>query len=211
MTKEIVYIGDPMCSWCYGFSPVIQHLYQKHRDDVKMTLIVGGLHVGDNCITDQNRANFLRHHWQEICERTGQTFEFSSLDTLGWLYDTEPACRSVVAVRRIKPGTEYPYFATVQSNFYARGMDSNSDDIYVDAARQHDLSREEFLKSFRSNETKQETYQDFRWSRSMGVTGYPTVLVKDNDEWAALTFGYQPLESLEAPLEQWLNAPKVDA
>ena len=197
-----------MCSWCYGFSPVIQHLYKKHRGKIKMSLIVGGLHVGDNCMTDQKRAEFLQHHWQEISDRTGQIFDHSSLETLGWLYDTEPACRSVVAVRKMSQGLEYPYFATVQSNFYARAMDSNSDDIYRDAARTHNLDTVEFLKVFHAEDTKQETNQDFGWSQSMGVTGYPTVLVKDNDEWAALTFGYQPLEALEAPLEQWLRTSK---
>ena len=43
MTKEIIYIGDPMCSWCYAFSPVIQRLFEKHKDESKMSLVLGGL------------------------------------------------------------------------------------------------------------------------------------------------------------------------
>ena len=23
MTRELIYFADPMCSWCYGFAPVI--------------------------------------------------------------------------------------------------------------------------------------------------------------------------------------------
>ena len=206
VNKEIVYIGDPMCSWCYGFSPVIQHLNNKHKHEVKMTLVVGGLHVGDNCITDEKRAEFLRHHWEEISDRSGQPFSYKSLENLGWLYDTEPACRSVVAVRKLEPEKAFPYFATVQSGFYADAKDTNADDIYVEAAEQHGIDGAEFLKTFHDEATKQETFQDFNWSRSMGVTGYPTVLVRDGEDWAALTFGYQPLEALEGPLEGWVRA-----
>jgi protein-disulfide isomerase-like protein with CxxC motif len=24
--KEIIYVGEPMCSWCWGFSPVLRQL-----------------------------------------------------------------------------------------------------------------------------------------------------------------------------------------
>jgi putative protein-disulfide isomerase len=84
--KEIIYIDDPMCSWCYGFSPIIQHLYKKYKDTVKMRLIVGGLHAGDNCIQTSERIQFLRDHWKEIGDRSGQPFKIDILKHEGWHY-----------------------------------------------------------------------------------------------------------------------------
>ncbi len=204
--KEIIYIGDPMCSWCYGFSPVIQALYRKHRDQVKMTLTVGGLHVGDNCIHDDHRAEFLREHWRDIGERSGQPFKFDILEEKGWLYDTEAACRAVVVMRRLRPGNEYPYFAAIQSGFYAENRDSNDDATYAVAAQAFGVETEEFLASYHDPKTKEETANDFRWSQSMGITGFPSVLVRDKEDYAALTLGYQPLDAIEAPLESWLKS-----
>lgn len=204
--KEFIYIGDPMCSWCYGFSPVIQALYRKHKNDVKMTLTVGGLHVGDNCIHDDRRAEFLREHWQEIGERSGQPFKLDILDKKGWLYDTETACRAVVAMRGLRPGAEFPYFAAIQSGFYAENRDSNADATYAEAALNFGVEAEEFLACYHDPATKEETLNDFRWSQSIGITGFPSVLVRDKEDYAALTLGYQPLEAIEAPLANWLGS-----
>lgn len=204
--KEIIYIGDPMCSWCYGFSPTIQHLYQKHKDDAKMTLVLGGLHAGDNCIQTPDRIKFLKEHWVEIGERSGQPFSLGILDNEGWLYDTERCCRAVVTMRKMKPGSEFPYFADVQAGFYADNKDSNSDAMFADAAEKYGVERDEFLDVMNADDTKQETAADFQWSRSIGVNGFPTVLIRDEKGYAALTMGYQPLENLETPLADWLKS-----
>lgn len=205
-TKEIIYIGDPMCSWCYGFSPTIQHLYQKHKNTVKMRLVVGGLHAGDNCIQTPERIQFLRDHWKEIGDRSGQAFKFDILENEGWHYETERCCRAVVTVRKLKPGSEYPYFANIQAGFYAENKDTNSDDMFADAATEYGIDRDEFLNVMNAEDTRQETAADFQWSRSTGVNGFPTVLVKDEKGLAALTMGYQPLEALEAPLQGWIDS-----
>lgn len=204
--KQIIYIGDPMCSWCYGFSPVMQHLFEKHKDEADMTLVTGGLHVGDNCLNDDARAAFLDEHWREIGARTGQKFKLDILQRRGWLYDTEPACRAVVTMRKLKPGSEYPYFAAVQAAFYAENQDTNDAATFAEAAAAFGIGADTFLETFNAEQTKQETMADFQWSRSMGVNGFPTVLVKDDEGYAMLTSGYTPLETVEAPLENWLKS-----
>jgi len=204
--KEIIYIGDPLCSWCYGFSPVVQKLFAKHKDQAKMTLVVGGLHVGDNCIQTPERIAFLRDHWQEIGERTGQPFKFDILEEEGRLYDTEPPCRAVVAMRKLNPGAEFPFFAAVQAGFYAENRDSNADQTYGDAAREFGVDEKQFLDIFNDPSTREETMKDFHWSREIGISGFPAMLVRDAQGYRALTLGYQPLEALEKPLEAWLNA-----
>ena len=30
--RNLVYFADPMCSWCYGFSPVITALAERFED-----------------------------------------------------------------------------------------------------------------------------------------------------------------------------------
>ena len=42
MSVEIIYVGDPMCSWCWGFHPVL----------MAVTLIGAGAFVLANLIAD---------------------------------------------------------------------------------------------------------------------------------------------------------------
>ena len=45
MSKEILYFGDPMCSWCWGFAPVLKSIYEDFKADAPLSIVVGGLHA----------------------------------------------------------------------------------------------------------------------------------------------------------------------
>ena len=45
--KEIIYVGDPMCSWCWGFSPVLNRIRADYDAVAPMRVVVGGLHAFD--------------------------------------------------------------------------------------------------------------------------------------------------------------------
>ena len=51
----------------------------------------------------------------------------------------------------------------------------------------------------------QATIDDCHLARSLGVTGFPTVVAKDDEGYAYLTVGYQPYEQLGALLDAWLG------
>ena len=76
-TDRIVwYVADPMCSWCWGFSSVIDAIAQAYRDRVPVRLVMGGLRPGTvKPITPEERDEIL-HHWHEVQRRTGQVFLF---------------------------------------------------------------------------------------------------------------------------------------
>jgi putative protein-disulfide isomerase len=113
--RELIYIGDPMCSWCFGFVPVMQALYEKYRSSIPMRIVVGGLRTGPEQIVDAERIAFLRSHWQQVTARTGQRFNTDILNSTGWLYDTELACRAVVVMRKLQPELVFPYFVALQT------------------------------------------------------------------------------------------------
>ena len=45
--EEIIYVGDPMCSWCWGISPALNRLQvAARRDGIPYRIIMGGLRPG---------------------------------------------------------------------------------------------------------------------------------------------------------------------
>ena len=201
---ELVYVGDPMCSWCFGFAPVIQGLHARHGDRVKMTLRMGGLHPGNDYVVANGYREFLREHWIEIGNRTGQKFCLDMLDRDPWIYDTELACRALVTVRRLRPGQEWAYMPMIQAGFYTHNRDPHDPESFAIPALDLGIDRAEFLTAYAAPETRQETLGDFEWSRRMGISGFPTVVVHDARGWALLTNGYRPIEALEEPLAGWI-------
>lgn len=206
MSKELIYIGDPMCSWCYGFAPVIQTLHAKFAHELPMRIVVGGLRVGPEHVVDEQRIGFLRQHWQDVAARTGQTFGFEILQRTGWVYDTERACRAVVVMRKLDPAKAFSYFGAIQSNFYLHNRDPQPVETYADEAENFGIDRQTFIDRYEDPAIIDETMQDFVWSAQIGIRGFPSVLLRDGEKYAALTLGYQPLAALEQPLRSWIGS-----
>jgi len=93
-TKTLLYIADPMCSWCWGFSPVMEAIEKKYQDHVNIQLLVGGLRPGNTERFDEHRKEYILGHWRAVHQRTGQPFNFDFQMGPDFTYDTEPASRA---------------------------------------------------------------------------------------------------------------------
>ncbi len=206
INKELIYVGDPMCSWCYGFAPVKRQLEEQCAGRAQVSLIVGGLHIDWTEPQDESRREFLRDHWREVGERTGQQFTFGIIEKEGFVYNTEAACRAAVTARDMVGNAEaLNFFTHLQTAFYDKNDDVTQDDVLIDLAAEFGLDKDIFAGQFPSDAMQQKTMLDFQMAQRLGVSGFPTVVVNDRHGYAYLTVGYQPYESLQQVVEAWLT------
>ncbi len=206
VSAEFIYIADPMCSWCWGFSPILDGLREEFEDRMTFRLVMGGLRPGVMAQElDDHMRSYLRHHWDEVAKRSGQPFNPAGLDREGWLYDTEPPARAVVTVRTIAPDKEIEFFQSVQRAFYADAVDVVDPSSYRDLVAAAGIDIGSFNSTFESEEMAAATHADFRQARELGITGFPAVVVRKGDEMALLTRGWAPLEQLVPALAGWLD------
>ncbi len=203
--REIIYVGDPMCSWCWGFSPVLRELRRRYGGQAPLSVVVGGLRPGTTEILTDEMRDYIHHHWQEVNERTGQPFGSNILEQAGFVYDTEPSCRAVVAVRRLNPEHVFDFFEELHRAFYRDGKDITQENVLTDLATKVGADGSEFSKEFISGETVDETLADFQQARELGINGFPSVVLKDGGRHTLLTRGYQPFEALRPHIDSWLE------
>lgn len=153
---------------------------------------------------DDRSRGYVRHHWEQVAAQTGQPFDFSFFDRAHFVYDTEPACRAVVAMRNLAPDAALGYLAAVQRAFYAESRDATREDELADLAAPS-VSPEDFRTVFRAPEVHEATQADFRLTQGLGIQGFPTVLLQDGRRLTALTTGWQPFEALQDALRRWLE------
>jgi putative protein-disulfide isomerase len=204
--KQIVYVADPMCSWCWGFSPVIAAIDDAFGAAAPVRLVVGGLRAGETRVMDEKSKAYVRHHWEQVREATGQPFAFDFFERDGFVYDTEPACRAAVAVRNLAPDSTLDYFRAVQRGFYAEGLDVTRGDTLATIAQANGVTAAVFEGVFAAPEIAEATRADFELAQALGITGFPAVVLKDDAGYAFLTIGYQPFEALKPYLELWMRA-----
>ena len=201
---ELIYVGDPMCSWCYGFGPVIERLDE--RFDFPTRLIVGGLRPGPAAqLLDERMRTFLQHHWVEIGERTGQPFDLGGLDRTNWTYDTLLPDTAAVTMRHLDSDAALPFFVRLQQAFYAEGVDVTDPAVYPDLLDGFAVDPTRFQEALESEDMQQQTYADFADARALGANGFPTLLLGADDEIFLVSRGYAPYETLEPALSTFLS------
>ena len=205
MTARLLYVMDPMCSWCWGFAPVASALIAQARQaGVETHLVAGGLRNGSSPL-DASTRRYILEHWQAVNEATGQPFQLEGAMPEGFVYDTEPACRALVTARSLDPQAVWPLLGLIQQAFYQHGEDVTLAPKLVDLAERAGLDRARFSAALTSPEQRSATAADITWVQDLGIAGFPTLLAERNGQLALLTNGYQPLEALEPLLGRWLE------
>lgn len=206
MTKTILYFADPMCSWCWGFAPVMEKVRAQIGDQADIQVFVGGLRpFTEHAMTDKDKS-YVRNHWTHVQEASGQEFDFTFFDREDFTYDTEPACRAIVAVRKIEPKLAIDMLNRLHKAFYSEGKDTTDADVLADLASEVGVARDEFATVFADEQTKQETLGEFQYAQRSGIQGFPTVVGVDGDtQPVALTMGFRPWDAMEPAVEGWLS------
>lgn len=206
MSARLLYVMDPMCSWCWGFAPVFDALAgQARAAGVEAQLLVGGLRPGTREALDAATRGYILEHWRAVAARTGQPFRFEGALPEGFVYDTEPACRALVTVRQHDPARVWPLLRAIQQAFYVEGRDVSRPAVLVELAEAAGVPRQAFAEAFDSAALREATQADFRRTQNLGIAGFPTLLAERDGQLALLTNGYQPLEALAPLLGRWLE------
>jgi putative protein-disulfide isomerase len=204
--RTLWYIADPMCSWCWGFSPVIEAIRHEYGDRLKIGLIVGGLRPGTTePIALEKRAEIL-HHWHNVQRITGQPFKFSGALPQGFIYDTEPACRAIVSASLIDSAHTFSLLAAIQHAFYVEQANVTQPDVLTQLAAELGMPAAQFSQVFASDAAKRHTQDHFHQAIQWGVRGFPAILAQDAPAPQFLSKGYCTLEGLRQRIDAWLNA-----
>lgn len=202
---HLLYVADPMCSWCYGFSPVIGAVAAHFGPRLPVRLMMGGLRAGNTKAMRPQDKDYIRNAWTRVGAATGQPFDFAFFDRETFTYDTEPACRAVVVARTLNPGKALGYMSAIQRAFYANNRDTTDVGVLVDVAAEEGFDRPAFAEAIVSPDIKNATFRDFLTAQEAGIQGFPAVLAsREAGSYALVTNGYRPLDGLNEALEGWL-------
>jgi len=206
MTKTLLYVADPMCSWCWGFSPVITRVVDDYGSRAPMQVMVGGLRPGNTKIMDEEQKGYIREHWHHVQEASGQPFDFTFFDQDGFIYDTEPACRAVVVARKLEESKTLSFLNSLHGAFYRDKRNITSVSELGQLAAESGFDQSQFEQEMHSEEVKEETRGDFWFTQKSGITGFPTLLAVEDKKASLVTAGFRKWDDVSAILDQWLAA-----
>lgn len=199
--QQLIYIADPMCSWCYGFGPQLEE-FLDNLDHAQLDLVMGGLRAYNTEVMGDPLKNELRKHWASVKASSGLAFDEAILARNDFVYDTEPACRAVVVIRESGSGAVLDYFLALQNAFYRDGRDITQGDVLARVAEEIGFNRLAFREAWESDAIKEATRQDFELVQRWGVQGFPTLIAAHGDHLHLLCTGATPADVLKQRLDQ---------
>ena len=202
--EQLVYFADPMCSWCYGFGPLMSTFARSHPE-LKLTLVMGGLRPYTKEPMQSAQKNQIREHWQHVAKASGQPFNDALLMRTGFIYDTEPASRAVVTARWMQHADLLTFLEALSAAFYRDARDITNANILADVAAENGLDRPAFLSALESDEMRNAVKKDFSISQSLGVQGFPTLCAGRGDQLHMINNGYASAEMIEERFTQLLT------
>lgn len=207
------YVGDPMCSWCWGISPTVREIaHFCDEQGLGFTLTMGGLRAGGGDEWNSHFKDFLRNEWRHIAQVTGQPFGFSLLDAQHFNYDTEPACRAVTTVKLLQAQQGLPagvvlgFFSAVQRKFYVQGQDPTEVGFYQSVCADLGVEYAAFKSVFESAEARQAVQQEFALCRQWGVRSFPSLLLEQQGSISVLAVGMVRSEQILSAVQQVITA-----
>ena len=201
---KLIYVADPMCSWCYGFVNELSTTLNNLDNQVDFQLIMGGLRPY-NTETMADLGDFLKGHWHHVEERSGVAFNYDILKDVSFVYDTEPPSRAVLVMRQLNPDQEFAFFKAIQTAFYAENKNTNKVETYLDLAEQFGVDRETFKTMFESEAIKTAIKKDFEMAAALGVRSFPTLVLQKGDQYFLISNGYSTSKNIKSSIKHQLE------
>ena len=207
MDPRLYYVADPMCSWCWGFRPVLQEVVAALPETVPVVYVMGGLAKdSDETMPEATRA-YVQRNWRDVTATTGAEFNWDFWSKCKPRRSTYPACRAVLAARAQREDAVPELFDAIQRAYYEEaGNPSDLETLtQVAGTLSPPLDVDRFDRDIRSPEIEAQLQEGFNLRRSMGVREFPGVVVKRGDAQMDIVRGWANAQTTLARLETALD------
>lgn len=206
---KILYVYDPLCGWCYGFTPVMQLLQKKYYNRYDFEIISGGMVTGSREGAITHIAPYISQAYKRVEDMTGIKFGEKFLQELLWdakyIMSSVKPSEALAAFKHFKPELAIDFAHDIQHAFYHDAKSLNVNSTYSELAAKYSIAISEFEKILSDNATKQLALQEFRIADSLKVQGFPAVFVIINNRATQISSGYTDISTLEKNLQRALK------
>ncbi|MFK8018740.1 MAG: DsbA family protein [Pseudomonadales bacterium] len=179
----LIYVHDPMCSWCFGFSKAYNTIVKELAGRVDLVRLLGGLATDTDEPMHLEMQSKLQQTWRQIEQVIpGTKFNYDFWKNCKPRRATYPACRAVIAARL--QGEEFDVLITeaIQEAYYLKAKNPSDLDVLINLADELGLDAKKFEHDLKSTAVQLQLTEDIRLSRSIGISSYPSMAVIANQK-----------------------------
>ena len=173
----LIYVYDPMCSWCYGFRPTWKALKSQLPEGLPVVSLLGGLADDSDVSMPEDMVKYLRRTWSQIESTCGVSFNHSYWDqTPPPPRTTFISCRAVIAAERLA-GRGEAFAERIQDAYYTEAQNVWDFNTLCDLAEAFGFQRSSFADALMSDDVRAVHNEQRQLAERLQVEGYPSILL----------------------------------
>ncbi|WP_062568037.1 DsbA family protein [Pseudoalteromonas arabiensis] len=202
---KLIYVYDPMCSWCWGYRESWLKLREALGDKLAIEYKVGGLAPDYDEPMPKDMQQFLRQTWQRIEQQLGTKFNHDFWLNTQPRRSTYPACRAVLVARQYNKELEMLY--AIQKAYYLNAQNPSDISTLANLAEQIGLAKKTFITEIQSEKINSLLMNEINEVRSLPIQGFPSLVIEDKGTYHAVPVNYQDWQSTYQQVMQLVSVP----
>ena len=203
MKTTLIFVHDPMCSWCWGFTDVYQQLLERLPGEVEIRRLVGGLAPDSDVPMPESMQAMLQQTWRRIETMIpGRQFNFEFWHRCTPRRSTYPACRAVIAAREQGEQNDLLMTQAIQKAYYQQARNPSDNETLIELAGEIGLDVERFTKQLLDPNTHRQLLDEINLARSIGIDSFPSLMLEHGDQHYPVLSNYTNVE----PILNQINA-----
>ena len=202
MQDTLIYVHDPMCSWCWGFEPTRKIIFEAIAGRMQIRRMVGGLAPDSDQPMPDSMRLALQQTWQRIEQVIpGTRFNHAFWDDCSPRRSTYPANRAVIAAREQDESFDPLMTARIQQAYYLEAKNPSDNPVLLELADDIGLDVERFAQSLESDALQQRLLAEIDNARAMGINSFPSLAVQKDGVLTHIGLNYTDPEAMLSEIE----------
>ena len=200
---KLIYVHDPMCSWCWGYKPTWLKLKAALASQLTIEYKVGGLAPDSQEPMPENMRAMLQSTWHKISAMLGTQFNFDYWQVCQPRRSTYPACRAAIIARA--HNKEPQMIEAIQHAYYLHAQNPSDESTLITLAEKIGLDKQQFSEELCSEALNQKLHEELAFSASLPIQGFPSLVLITDNKAIAIKINYtdhqQTLNTINALLD----------
>ncbi len=212
ISLNLYYVTDPICSHCWALEPVLRRFVSQYGHYFNFHTIMGGLLEKWEDFSDSangiSKPADVADHWREVGEHSRMPID-GSLWLNNPIQSSFPPSIVFKVIQQRDDSLATEFLRRAREAVFAFNQNIGDPVVLLDIVNKLNLDGKSILKDAQQEIGKNLLNEDFHLAASLGVRGFPSIIIVNKDNKGVKVVGARPLEYYINGLKQALNQDKL--
>lgn len=209
---DVYYVTDPICSHCWALEPVLRRFVEQYGHYVNFHTIMGGLLEKWAGFADVSNGisspSDVAGHWREVGEHSRMP-----IDGTVWLENpiqsSYPPSRVFKIIQKHNGEIANVFLRRAREAVFVFNQNIAENSVLIGIVNNLGLDGEKIVKEAELPIGQQLLTEDFALASQLGVRGFPTIIMLNEENKGVKIVGSRTLDSYTSGLKQALNLDEL--